>query len=99
MPGLITMRVRINGTGRNPWHRLNLQQNPFPQIGRAEFEEGERRIHSLDGDPVRSPQDIRERLEGFSEEFVTGCIERWRPGQRTEFEISFPDPRGGGQDA
>jgi hypothetical protein len=91
--GQRTMTVTINGTGINPYAGLGLRVNPFPQIGRHELDAGERAIASLDGEPVRSAGDIRARLAGFSEEFIAGCIERWQPGRRVSFVITFPDER------
>lgn len=85
--------VTVNGTADNPWHRFGLTQNPFPQIGRAEYTRGEQQINSLDGDPVRSEADIRARLAGFTAEFVDGVVARWRPGERVSFRVTFPDGR------
>jgi len=89
----IELNVTINGTGMNPWHRFGLRQNPFPQIGKAEYAAGERKLASLDGDPVRTADDIRERLAGFDPEFVEGVIQRWQPGHRVRFKIVFPSGR------
>ena len=68
----IELNVTINGTDMNPWHRFGLRQNPFPQIGKAEYAAGERKLADLHGDPVRTADDIRERLAGFDPEFVEG---------------------------
>ena len=89
----IELNVTINGTDMNPWHRFGLRQNPFPQIGKAEYAAGESKLASLDGDPVRTADDIRERLAGFDPEFVEGVIQRWRPGRRVRFKIVFPGGR------
>jgi hypothetical protein len=89
----IELNVTINGTDVNPWHRFGLRQNPFPQIGKAEYAAGERKLASLDGDPVRAAEDIRERLAGFAPEFVEGIIRRWQPGRRVTFKIAFPTGR------
>jgi hypothetical protein len=89
----IELNVTINGTDMNPWHRFGLRQNPFPQIGKTEYAAGERQLASLDGDPVRAADDIRERLAGFDPEFVEGVIQRWRPGRRVRFKIVFPGGR------
>ena len=72
---------------------MGLRQNPFPQIGKAEYAAGERKLASLDGDPVRTADDIRERLAGFDPEFVEGVIQRWQPGRRVRFKIVFPGGR------
>jgi hypothetical protein len=89
----IELNVAINGTGINPWHRFGLRQNPFPQIGKAEYAAGERKLASLDGDPVLTADDIRERLAGFDPAFVEGVIQRWQPGRRVRFKIVFPGGR------
>jgi hypothetical protein len=89
----IELNVTVNGTGINPWHRFGLRQNPFPQAGKAEYAAGERKLASLDGDPVRTADDIRERLAGFAPEFVEGVIQRWQPGRRVRFKIVFPGGR------
>ena len=83
----IELNVTINGTGINPWHRFGLRQNPFPQLGKAEYAAGERQLASLDGNPVRTADDIRERLAGFGPAFVEGVIQRWQPGRRVRSKI------------
>jgi hypothetical protein len=93
MPDTLTLVVTVNGTAVNPWHRLGLRCNPFPQIGRAETDASERQIASLDGDPVTGPDDIRARLAGFTPEFIDGVIARFLPGQRVRFTVTFPDTR------
>lgn len=85
------MRITLNGTDKNPWHKMNLKQNPFPQIARAEYNDAERQINSLDGDPLKGPEDIRKRLKGFSEELIELCIKHYQPGKRVRFSITFPE--------
>jgi len=87
----ITITVRLNGTSENPWWPMGFMQNPFPQIAKAEYDQGERQIASLDGEPIKDANDIRERLKGFTEEFIEYCIARFKPGERVAFTISFPD--------
>jgi hypothetical protein len=84
------MTVTINGTNKNHWHRLGTTCNPFPQLGKAEWTFFEHQIATLDGDPIKSAEDIRKRLTGFSPEFIEGCIRRWKPGYRIRFKITFP---------
>jgi len=91
-PNLYYLTVTINGGTKNPWHRLGLKQNPFPQLGRAEFNRGERQLNSLDGDPIKSEQDLRDRLVGFDPHFINGCVRRWKPGKRVRFLVTFPKP-------
>jgi len=88
---MVTIRIRINGTDTNPWHKLGMKQNPFPQLGKMKYDRAEMMLNSLDGDPIKDPQDIRERLKGFDPEFIEGCIKRYRPGERVEFTIIFPE--------
>lgn len=83
----VYLRVVINGTDRNLWNGWGLKQNPFPQLGKAEWYAAERKIASLDGAPVTSVQDIRDRLPGFSAEFVEACIAHYAPGERVGFTV------------
>jgi hypothetical protein len=89
----VTLLVTINGTSVNPWRKMGLRQNPFPQLGIAELQAGEEMIASLDGDPVTCEQDIRDRLAGCTDELIEGCIARWQPGKRVRFSITFPRER------
>lgn len=91
---LVRITVRINGTDENPWGRYGLKVNPFPQTGIGELQAGEMALASLDGEPITSAADIRKRLKGFSDELVDLCIQQWMPGQRVEFDITFPRARG-----
>jgi hypothetical protein len=95
--GWIELHVTINGTDTNPWHRFGLRRNPFPQTGKAEYAAGERKLASLDAAPVRTADDIRERLAGFDQEFAGGVIQRWQPGHRVRFKIVFPGPEQHGR--
>ncbi len=81
------VRVALNGTKENPWHVFGLTQNPFPQLGKAEYDRACLIVQSLGGDPIPNTDYIRERLKGFSEEFVDGCCARFRPGEMVVFEI------------
>lgn len=89
------LRVALNGTDTNPWHKYNLRQNPFPQIASAETDHAMRQLNSLDGEPIKGPQDIRDRLEGWTDEFIEGCIERFEPGKRVRFIVEFPGEENG----
>jgi len=91
MTKMLTIRIRLNGLKENPWHRFGLKQNPFPQIGKAEYDQGERQLNSLDGEPIKDANDIRARLKGFDPEFIEGVVARFKPGERVEFEVTFPD--------
>jgi hypothetical protein len=87
-----TLTVRLNGTDTNPWHKLYLTQNPFPQIAKHEFMAGEMAINSLDGDPLTGPEDIRRRLRGkVSDEFIELCVQQFKPGEHVIFEVYFDE--------
>jgi hypothetical protein len=92
-PNKIALIVKLNGTNENPWHRMNLTQNPFPQIPRAELMAAMTQLASLDGDPLTGPDDIRSRLTGWSDEFIELCVAKFKPGELVEFSITFPDVR------
>jgi hypothetical protein len=87
-----TLTVRLNGTDTNPWHVLHLRCNPFPQIARHEFMAGEMALNELNGDPLRGPEDIRERLSGkVSEELIQLCIQQFVPSKLVQFDIEFEE--------
>ena len=68
--------VSLNGTSENRLRKfLNLQQSPYPQgIAKPDLYGEIMQLNSLDGDPLRSAEDIRERLRGWSED----VIHHWR---------------------
>lgn len=88
----MTIRVELNGTAENPYHKLGLTQNPFPLIPQAQYSGACLRLQSLGGDPIphdRAEAYIREKLSGFSQEFVDLCVSRFKPGEVVEFEVSW----------
>ena len=87
----LKVTVRLNGTDHNPWHKYGLKQNPFPQIARAEYDRGCQQINSLNGDPIKDADDIRQRLQGFSKEFIELCVAKFRPGETVVFNVFFPE--------
>jgi hypothetical protein len=82
--------VALNGTSENPWHRIGLTQNPFPQIAKYEVAEACVRLQSLGGDPIPNVKYIRDKLKGFSEEFIDLCCKNYRPGEFVKFDVEFP---------
>lgn len=87
---IITMRVALNGTQENPYHKLGLTQNPFPQIAKHEWVGAERRLQSLGGDPIPNTDHIRKVLLGFSPEFIELCCSQFKPGLYVTFDVEFP---------
>lgn len=90
----ISLTVRLNGTNSNPFNRLGLRANPFTELGRAEWDAYERQLQKLGADPIPPEQAeayIRETLVGFSDEFVTACVQSYKPGEMVTFEVTFPE--------
>ena len=90
------MIVTLNGTETNPYHKMGLKINPFPILGRAQYNDTPIRL--LGANPISeeakrlgiSPTDyIKGVLQGFSQEFVDLCCDRYRPGKLVKFEVSF----------
>lgn len=89
MPSVI---VNLNGTDSNPFHRYGLTQNPFPQLARAETDRQILRMQALGGDPIPDTDYIRTFLAGYcSDEFIDGCVARFRKGEMVTFEITWKD--------
>lgn len=81
--------VELNGTNVNPWHRIGLKQNPFPQIAKAEYAGAVHRVQKLGGDPIPNTAYIRETLVGFSDEFVALCCAKYIPGKTVRFAVNW----------
>jgi len=87
--------VTLNGTDKNPWHLFDLRCNPFPQLARMQTDAAERILAELDGDPIphstpgEAAEYIRRKLNGFSNEFVELCVNKFIPGQRVQFTVSW----------
>jgi len=88
----LTIEVRINGTAVNPWHSLGLTQNPFPSLGKIEYDRGCLRLQGLDGDPVPDTGYIRAYLKGYvSDEMIELCCKQFKKGERVQFKVSFKE--------
>lgn len=85
----ITFTVRLNGTDTNPFEKMGLTQNPFPQIAEYEFAGGCLQLQKLGGPPIPDTNYIREVLNGFSEEFIEGCCQRFKKGEMVTFNVYF----------
>jgi len=84
------LRVVINGTGVNPWHALGLTQNPFPQIAKAELMGAMNQLNRLGAEPIKSMDQIREILIGWSAQFVELCCKQYKPGEIVRFTVTLP---------
>ena len=83
------LNVVLNGTDTNPWHKLGLPQNPFPQIAEYAFTVGCLQIQKLGGNPIPNEEYIRETLKGFSKEFIDLCCANYEKGKMVIFNVEF----------
>lgn len=88
---MIQFKVRLNGTTVNPFHGLGLKQNPFPQVGMAEYRALEYLLSKLSAEPIRDTTHLRELMEGADQAFIEGCCDRFQKGVIVEFTIEFPE--------
>jgi hypothetical protein len=86
----LQLDILLNGTNENPWHTYGLTQNPFPQIAKYEWTARCLVLQSLGGDPIPNVAYIREKLKGFTEEFINLCCDKFRPGKLVRFTVAFP---------
>lgn len=87
-----TMIISLNGTDINPFHRLGLRQNPFPQIARYEIDKQVMLVQSLGAEPIPDTDYIRLRLAGrVSQELIDLCCAQFVKGKNVKFTIHWPD--------
>jgi hypothetical protein len=85
-----TITIALNGTNENPFHKLGLTQNPFPQMARYETDRQMLRLQALGGDPIPNAAHIRSWLEGYcSDELIELCVAQFRLGQMVKFAVSW----------
>jgi hypothetical protein len=85
------LKVVLNGTSENPYHKMGLKQNPFTQTGKAEYDDTA--LRKLGSDPIPSTDYIREVLVGWSQEFIDLCCRQFVPGEIVRFEVEFEERR------
>lgn len=83
------LKILLNGTDTNPWHKLGLSQNPFPQTAKYELDAACLHIQALGGDPIPDVAYIRNHLRGYSEELVELCCSQFRRGEMVEFTVTW----------
>jgi hypothetical protein len=88
---MIQLRVCLNGTDENPFHGMGLKQNPFPQLGRYEYDRSCLHLAALGGDPIPDADYIRRHLKGWSPEFVDLCCKQFRKGEYVTFLVEWPE--------
>jgi hypothetical protein len=90
-----TMKIRVylNGTQVNPYHKLGLKCNPFPQIARYEYRAADWALAHLSAEPIPNVEHIKKVLTeaGASKEFIELCCAKFVSGKRVGFEIEFPE--------
>jgi hypothetical protein len=79
--------VQLNGTDSNPYHRLHLGFNPFPETP-TEF--NDEPIRRLGGDPIPDTDYIRKVLDGFSAEFIELVCSKFEKGKMVTFTVVMP---------
>jgi len=85
-----TITIELNGTNENPWHSLNLTQNPFPQLARFETDKNMLRLQALGGDPIPDADHIRSFLQGYvSQELIDLCAAKFCKGELIRFDVSW----------
>lgn len=82
--------VALNGTDENPFHKLGLNQNPFPQVADHRYIKQVVHLQALGGDPIKDEQQIRDHLKGWSDEFVELCCKNFKKGEYVRFTVEFP---------
>jgi hypothetical protein len=85
------LRITLNGTAGNPYHKWGLTQNPLPQLGVKEYDAACLQLQKLGGDPIPNEQYIRDTLRGFDKEFIELCVREFKPGFYVTFEVTWPD--------
>ncbi len=85
------LEVRLNGTDTNPFHQYGLKQNPFPQLGKYEYDSHCLQVQKLGAHPIPNADYIRETLKGFSQEFVELCCHMFQKGKMVKFTVKIPD--------
>ncbi len=86
----VPLRVVLNGTSINPFLKYGLTMNPFPQIPKAELMQAMMQLNRLAADPIPMndyARYIREKLSGWSDEFIDLCISNFVPGERSTFTV------------
>jgi len=81
------IRVALNGTSFNRYQELKLKFNPFPQIADAHYTQACLRLQELGGEPIPDVDYIRQKLKGFSDEFVDLCCRNFKKGEYVEFIV------------
>jgi hypothetical protein len=85
------LKVVINGTDVNPYEKMGLRQNPFPQIPKAELDSAMVQLNRLAAEPIKDAGQIRAILQGWTPEFIELCIRQFKPGVMVTFSVTIPE--------
>jgi hypothetical protein len=85
------LRVNLNGTDLNPFLKMGLKQNPFPQIARREYDGACHHLNVLAAEPIPDTDYIRNHLKGWSKEFVDLCCAKYEKGKYVTFTVEWSD--------
>lgn len=85
------IEISLNGTKENPFHKLGLSCNPFPQTGTTGYDAACMILQSLGADPIPNKEYIREKLKGFGQELIDLCCEQYKEGEYVKFTVTFED--------
>jgi hypothetical protein len=85
----VKLTVALNGTKVNPFEKLGVRCNPFPQIADYEHSTHCLRVQELGGDPIPNQAYIREKLKGFSPAFIDLCCQTYTKGKYVKFTVEW----------
>jgi hypothetical protein len=88
----VKIRVRLNGTDSNPYHKMGLTRNPFPVIPKAEFSAANDLLARLDAEPIESSTHLLELLRETTSEFQEVCLKYFQLGKHVSFLVEVPLP-------
>lgn len=89
-----TLEVILNGTDTNPFSVYGLTQNPFSQWANASYDHWIMQLQQLGADPIKSEEDIRDKLRVWSSEFIELCVGKFVLGRIVKFTIELPESLG-----
>lgn len=87
------VQVILNCTDNNPYLRMGLTANPFPVIADAspKYQAANRILSDLKANPIKDENDLRARLKGCKEGFISLCVSKYEKGKMVKFWISWPE--------
>lgn len=88
----VTFNFMVNGTDKNPYEKWGFRFNPLPQHGKQELARADLMMQSL-AEPIKSADDIRQRLNGCDKDFVERIIATfYKPGEMVKVTLKLHWP-------